>query len=66
MNSCLCTSTFNGIFGSVTNEPFAGITVIVVGDLLQCHLLGDAQRMQVTKTTGKILTYYGDILRSLS
>ena len=30
----------NEIFGSVHNDPFAGITVIVVGDLLQLSLAG--------------------------
>ena len=46
----------NEIFGSVNNDPFAGLTVIVVGDLLQLPPVGDAQCMQVTKITGKILT----------
>ena len=30
----------NEIFGSVNNDPFAGITVIVVGDLLQLPPFG--------------------------
>ena len=30
----------NEIFGSVNNDPFAGITVIVVGDLLQLPSVG--------------------------
>ena len=30
----------NEIFGSVNNDPFAGITVIVVGDLLQLPAVG--------------------------
>ena len=46
----------NEIFGSVNNDRFAGLTVIVVGDLLQLPPVGDAQCMQVTKITGKILT----------
>ena len=54
------------IFGSIDNEPFAGITVILVGDLLQLSPVGEDQCLLVTKITGKILTYYGDILRSLS
>ena len=30
----------NEIFGSVNNDPFAGTTVIVVGDLLQLPAVG--------------------------
>ena len=56
----------NEIFGSVNNDPFAGITVIVVGDLLQLPPAGGRPVMPVTKITGKILTYHGGILRSLS
>ena len=33
----------NEIFGSVHNDPFAGITVIVVGDLLQLPPVGGRQ-----------------------
>ena len=33
----------NEIFGSVNNDPFAGITVIVVGDLLQLPPVGGRQ-----------------------